>query len=252
MGYRDEDCEPKENHTVPNNKFTSKTHQVKHIAIKDGAGGGGGGTFVFLLNSAQTTVPLLVAGGGGGLGIGRYLDDDHQHGKGIDITRIQQTGVIYGGVKDTAGPGGGWNPNADTYSDARFGLSLKEGGRGGLPCYPPRGLHGQGGFGGGGGGCMTGGGGGGYAGGNTHSNLTNGEGGTSYINYKRSVWELSSVISGANSGSGGIVIIPAIQGCGCDYRCVALDEFRSMVACICPEGWRLRMENYTACDCKFF
>lgn len=251
MGYRDEDCEPKEKNSTEVDFHKSKTgnfQRVKNIVIDDGAGGGGGGTFVYLLNSIGAAVPLVIGGGGGGLGIGRYHDDDHQHGRGIDGTRSEETGVIHGDVNKAAGPGGGWNSRLNVFQDQRFGGALQEGGIGGNPCYPPKGLHGQGGFGGGGGGCSTGGGGGGYIGGDTHINSTNGEGGSSYINYKRSVPELSTVYEGANSGPGSVVIIPAIQGCGCDYRCVSLDEYRSVVACICPEGWKLRADNYTACD----
>lgn len=94
------------------------------------------------------------------------------------------------------------------------------------------------------------GGGGGYSGGDTFGASTNGEGGTSYIGKKRSIEELSAIYSGDNSGHGSVVIIPAIPtpGCGCDYRCVVLDEFSSTVACICPDGWRLRKDNLTACE----
>lgn len=103
----------------------------------------------------------------------------------------------------------------------------------------------------GGGGCDTGGGGGGYAGGDSMINSTNGEGGTSYLGLTRSILELSSVYPGSNSGQGSAIFIPAIEGCGCDYRCVALDEFRSRAACICPEGWRLKPDNLTACESKW-
>lgn len=81
-------------------------------------------------------------------------------------------------------------------------------------------------------------------------NSTNGEGGTSYLGLTRSIRELSSVYPGSNSGHGSVILIPAIEGCGCDYRCVALDEFRSVVACICPDGLRLKADNLTACECK--
>lgn len=81
-------------------------------------------------------------------------------------------------------------------------------------------------------------------------NSTNGEGGTSFLGLTRSIRELSFVYPGSNSGHGSVILIPAIEGCGCDYRCVALDEYRSRVACICPEGWRLKSDNLTACECK--
>uniref|UniRef100_A0A1B0CWR4 receptor protein-tyrosine kinase n=1 Tax=Lutzomyia longipalpis TaxID=7200 RepID=A0A1B0CWR4_LUTLO len=247
MGYRDESCEPISD-SREDDRYTSKTHKVKNTVIEDGAGGGGGGTFVFLLNAAAVAVPLVVAGGGGGLGIGRYLDDDLQHGTGMDESRREVSGQIHGDIYKAAGPGGGWRAKDDSALDSRFGASLLEGGRGGLPCYPTRGLHGQGGFGGGGGGCMTGGGGGGYSGGDILSDSPNGQGGASYIGMRRTIPELSQIYVGANSGPGAVIIIPAIQGCGCDYRCVALDEFRSLVACICPEGWQLRRDNLTTCE----
>lgn len=67
---------------------------------------------------------------------------------------------------------------------------------------------------------------------------------------KRSVPELTSVVAGDNSGHGMVIIIRAINspGCGCDYRCVVLDEFGADVACICPEGSRLKKDNLTACE----
>lgn len=269
IGYRDEGCEVTEKR--PNELYHSKTDMVRNIVIEDGAGGGGGGTFIFLvrnhktttslksnvilylkfqLNNAKNPVPLLVAGGGGGLGIGRYLDDDFQHGQGINPNMSDTIGRVYGETNRTAGPGGGWR-GYGVYSKPHinYGAALLEGGRGGLPCYELRGYHGQGGFGGGGGGCRTGGGGGGYAGGSTFLNISSGEGGSSYIGLKRSIRGLSGVYEGANSGAGSVMIIPAVVGCGCDYRCVALDEYRSVTQCICPEGWRLR--NNTACECKF-
>ncbi|XP_062558487.1 tyrosine-protein kinase receptor isoform X1 [Armigeres subalbatus] len=247
MGLRDETCEPK-NKQYANDLFFSKTHQVKNTVIEDGAGGGGGGTYVFLLNSANTAVPLLVAGGGGGLGVGRYLDEDIQHGKKFILGKKDVSGMAHSEAARHAGPGGGWRAQADMALDPNYGASLLEGGRGGVPCYQPRGTHGQGGFGGGGGGCDTGGGGGGYSGGDTMINSTNGQGGSSFLASKRNVPELSMEHSGTNSGHGAVLIIPAIQGCGCDYRCVALDEYRSTVGCICPDGWTLKPDNYTACE----
>ncbi|XP_055534113.1 tyrosine-protein kinase receptor [Wyeomyia smithii] len=247
MGYRDEACEPR-NKQYSKEMYTSKTQQVKNTVIEDGAGGGGGGTYVFLLNSANTAVPLLVAGGGGGLGVGRYLDEDIQHGKKFLLGKKDVSGTAHSDLERHAGPGGGWRAQADMGLDPKYGASLLEGGRGGLPCYPPRGTHGQGGFGGGGGGCDTGGGGGGFSGGDTMINSTNGQGGSSFLASKRNVPELSMEHSGVNSGHGAVLIIPAIQGCGCDYRCVALDEYRAMVGCICPDGWTLKPDNYTACE----
>lgn len=251
MGYRDKECEPKERHTSEKLK-NSKTKQVKNMVIEDGAGGGGGGSFVYLLNTANVAVPLVVAGGGGGLGIGRYLDDSLQHGRVYDSSESDVSGQMIGETNKTGGPGGGWRARYDYALGVHMGASLLEGGRGGEPCYTPRGIHGQGGFGGGGGGCSSGGGGGGYSGGDTLAASTNGEGGTSFVSRKRSVPELSAIYGGDNSGSGSVVIIPAIPhpGCGCDYRCVVLDEFSATIACICPEGWRLQKDNLTACERK--
>lgn len=202
------------------------------------------------LNSANTAVPLLVAGGGGGLGVGRYLDEDIQHGKKFIPGKKDVSGTAHSEAARHAGPGGGWRAQADMALDPNYGASLLEGGRGGVPCYQPRGTHGQGGFGGGGGGCDTGGGGGGYSGGDTMINSTNGQGGSSFLASKRNVPELSMEHSGTNSGHGAVLIIPAIEGCGCDYRCVALDEYRFTVGCICPDGWTLKPDNYTACESK--
>lgn len=96
------------------------------------------------------------------------------------------------------------------------------------------------------------GGGGGYAGGSTFKSVMNGEGGTSYIGMKRSIANLSFIYAGDNGGHGSVVIVPALPhpACGCDYRCVVLDEFSVNVKCICPEGWRLKKDNQTACERK--
>lgn len=80
----------------------------------------------------------------------------------------------------------------------------------------------------------------------------NGEGGTSYIGMKRSIADLSFIYAGDNIGHGSVVIVPALPhpACGCDYRCVVLDEFSVNVRCICPDGWRLKKDNQTACERK--
>ncbi|KAG4074940.1 hypothetical protein HA402_009365, partial [Bradysia odoriphaga] len=249
MGYRDKECEPRDNDSSDQQR-NSKTKQVKNMVIEDGAGGGGGATYVFVLNSMKEVIPLVVAAGGGGLGIGRYFDDHDQHGRIVDANGIDVSGEMIGEINKTGGPGGGWRASDDYVLNVNTGASLLEGSRGGIPCYPARGIHGQGGFGGGGGGCNTGGGGGGYAGGDTRATKSNGEGGTSYVWMKRSVPELTSVVAGDNSGNGMVIIIRAINspGCGCDYRCVVLDEFGADVACICPEGSRLKKDNLTACE----
>lgn len=252
MGYREKECEPLLDGFASDNVGESKTKQVKNLVIEDGAGGGGGATYVFIMNPSNVAVPLVVAGGGGGLGIGRYLDEHDQHGRLFEPDGGKSSGKTSGDTNITGGPGGGWQANQFQPTVLHSGASLLEGARGGEPCYLPRGIHGQGGFGGGGGGCNTGGGGGGYSGGNTDVDLTNGDGGTSYISITRSLPELSTFLGGDNSGPGSVIIIPAITtpGCGCDYRCVALDEYSSQVACICPENWRLKKDNLTACERK--
>lgn len=47
------------------------------------------------------------------------------------------------------------------------------------------------------------------------------------------------------------MIIPAVPGCGCDYRCLALDMRRSNVICVCPRNWNLD-QNGKSCICKIF
>lgn len=121
-----------------------------------------------------------------------------------------------------------------------MGSSLQAGGTGGKACYESTDNRGNGGFGGGGGGCRYGGGGGGFSGGNAPLvNSTNGEGGFSYLNPSKMLLEFSEVQSGFNAGSGFVLIIPSIDGCECDYRCLALDAKRSEITCICPQRWKL-------------
>ncbi|KAM7344585.1 anaplastic lymphoma kinase [Cochliomyia hominivorax] len=259
LGYKEDGCGSNDpDLDLSKYSFSSKQHMLKNMNLEYGAGGGGGGSYVFLLNSARNeAVPLIVAGGGGGLGIGRYLDEDFQHGQKDNPARKGFTGQINGEPlsKKTAGPGGGWRANNEQALDAKYGAALLLGGRGGFSCYVDlenngtnARRHGQGGFGGGGGGCYTGGGGGGYAGGDVYLNQSNGEGGTSYITTSRTLKELNAIYEGSNLGAGSVIIIPAIEGCGCDYRCLALDEYRSSVKCICPEGWRIRKDNSSSCD----
>ncbi|XP_053962484.1 tyrosine-protein kinase receptor [Anastrepha ludens] len=259
LSVKEDGCGPDAELDLSKYSFSSKQHMVKNIYIENGAGGGGGGSYVFLLNSAKNeAVPLMIAGGGGGLGIGQYVDEDFQHGQKPNPIRLGVTGQIHGDQVNlkTAGPGGGWRAKVDQALSPRYGAALLQGGRGGHSCYvevmgnneSTINKHGQGGFGGGGGSCNTGGGGGGYAGGDVYLNKSNGEGGTSFISTSRSLKELSVVYEGASSGAGSVIIIPAIEGCGCDYRCIALDEYRSSVRCICPDGWRLKRDNQTACE----
>lgn len=255
MGYREKECDQQPEPVVDSAAGTplslSKTKLVHHMFVEDGAGGGGGATFAFVLNQLQLAMPLVVAAGGGGLGIGRYLDEHEQHGRPpTGVPDDHFSGQVEGDANVTGGAGGGWKTAPYQVLSIHGGAAMGEGGRGGEPCYSRRGIHGQGGFGGGGGGCHTGGGGGGYAGGDTDEKQTNGAGGTSYISQKRSSMHLSSVSEGENSGPGAVVIIPALASpaCGCDYRCVVLDEYRSRVACLCPENWQLKKDNLTACE----
>lgn len=55
---------------------------------------------------------------------------------------------------------------------------------------------------------------------------------------------------GYNQGPGEVLIIPAISGCGCDFRCVVLDQFLSEVKCLCPPGWLLGNDT-KSCLSKF-
>ncbi|KAJ9595248.1 hypothetical protein L9F63_013458 [Diploptera punctata] len=206
------------------------------------AGGGGGGTFVFLMSRDNGSVPLVVAAGGGGLSHDQDGQDDGiQHGHGYNSSRVGfgYTGKEYG--PKPAGAGGGWKGVGSTRKET--GQSMLDGAMGGNVCFDNAASEGSGGFGGGGGGCAAGGGGGGFSGGNAWSEPTrNGEGGYSYYSS-----ELSAVEEGYHHGPGSVIIIPGLdKACSCDYRCVALDEYRSEVKCICPEHWTLG-ENKISC-----
>lgn len=84
-------------------------------------------------------------------------------------------------------------------------------------------------------------------GGNVWSEPTrNGEGGYSYVRTE----VLSDIKMGQHHGPGMVLIIPGLdKACSCDYRCVALDEFRTEVQCICPDTWMLAADN-TSCICE--
>ncbi|XP_017880511.1 ALK tyrosine kinase receptor isoform X2 [Ceratina calcarata] len=241
LGLEVESCqniEPEEPSGPLYPKTTSKLHQLQSIQIKDGGGGGGGATYVFKLKNNGVQHPILIAGGGGGLGLGRYVDNGVQHGRGFATSRRPASGSVFSTEADVGGPGGGWNDSSSS-SDKRSsaGAPLVKGGVGGIGCGPRNHSHGDGGFGGGGGGCLTGGGGGGYIGGNAgHGEPNNGEGGYSHAGpdlmhayFRREV----------NHGPGEVYIIPAISGCGCDFRCVSLDQYLSETKCLCPPGWLL-------------
>ncbi|KAK5639789.1 hypothetical protein RI129_010600 [Pyrocoelia pectoralis] len=220
---------------------------VLRMEVADGGGGGGGATYVFVFNRTKHPIPLAVAAGGGGLGLGRFIDNGDQHGQAINMSRPAVTGQMYG--TKSAGAGGGWEMFHGKVAyghEGLMGLSLVEGGTGGSACYDSIDRRGDGGFGGGGGGCTAGGGGGGYAGGNAWStNSTNGEGGYSFLDPSRTIPSLSEARSGYHAGPGFVLIIPAIPGCGCNYRCLALDTRRSQVACICPKDWKLDGDGKT-------
>ncbi|XP_068993762.1 ALK tyrosine kinase receptor isoform X2 [Neodiprion pinetum] len=214
----------------------SMVHQVKKIDVKDSGGGGGGATYVFTLKPDGEQKPLLIAAGGGGLGHGQFLDDGIQNGKGAAPKgRLFESGLS---ISALAGSGGGWSGSINNGTSAKTaGTPLILGGMGGAACKNNTGGRGDGGFGAGGGGCLGGGGGGGYIGGNTgHAKSSNGEGGYSYA-----APELLHVsfTAGVNPTSGKAYIVPAISGCGCDFRCVAIDEHLSKTKCICPFGWLL-------------
>ncbi|KAG7295195.1 hypothetical protein JYU34_022164 [Plutella xylostella] len=225
--------------------YTSKTHEVRNTHVQDGGGGGGGGTYVFVRGKDGDIQPLLVAGGGGGVSVGVFRDDGSQHGKTF-TNATPESGYMYGQPGKTSGAGGGWlarsGPSTPGFELVR-GSALRAGGAGGAACTGGA----DGGFGGGGGGCVRGGGGGGWLGGNTNQGL-HGGGGYSYIDTTRSVRELSSVNIANHMSSGEVIIIPAIHACDCDYRCVALNEFRSEVRCYCPtESWSLDAPDGTKC-----
>ncbi|CAK9818713.1 ALK tyrosine kinase receptor [Anthophora plagiata] len=243
LGLRTDSCQKDSSHEpISILEPSSKVRKVKKIEIKDGGGGGGGATYIFTLKNNGEQHPLIVAAGGGGLGLGQFIDNGLQHGRGpAPSGRIPTSNTVH--PAGAGGPGGGWNGSSSKVSDQRTsaGASLVKGGVGGIGCSPQNRSHGNGGFGGGGGGCLTGGGGGGYIGGDTgYKELGSGEGGYSYASH-----ELMHVHfrPGINHGSGEVYIIPAISGCGCDFRCVALDQYLSETKCLCPPGWLLSNDS---------
>jgi hypothetical protein len=68
----------------------------------------------------------------------------------------------------------------------------------------------------------------------------------------REVNPLNEAMQGTHDGAGYVIIIPSLDNgaCGCDYRCVALDEYRHHTKCLCPEGWQLGNDSVT-CVCKY-
>lgn len=215
-------------------------------------------TVLFQRNRTRHLTPLAIAAGGGGLGLGRFIDTGSQHGQAINMSRPPITGEMYGaryiGISNgvnmdliffirSAGAGGGWTILQGQVSLEHMGLMglpLVQGALGGQACYESTDARGDGGFGGGGGGCIAGGDGGGYSGG---TNRTNGEGGYSFFNSNRTIPTFSTSWSGYHTGPGSVIVIPAIRGCGCKYRCLALNARRSQVACICPKDWKLDVDG---------
>lgn len=243
LGLRADSCQTSgQNHAPSLSGIASIVREVKNIKIKDGGGGGGGATYIFTLKRNGEQRPILIAAGGGGLGLGQFIDNGLQHGRGpAPPGRYPASGVVLSG--EAGGPGGGWNGSASNGSGQRTaaGMSLVRGGEGGIGCGSGNQSHGNGGFGGGGGGCLTGGGGGGYIGGDTgHRESGNGEGGYSYVSR-----ELTHVHfrPGINHGPGEVFIVPAISGCDCDFRCVALNQYLSETKCLCPPGWLLSNDS---------
>ncbi|XP_035737787.1 ALK tyrosine kinase receptor-like isoform X3 [Vespa mandarinia] len=188
-------------------------HEVKKMEVKDGGGGGGGATYIFTLKNNGDQQPLLIAAGGGGLGlrVGQSVDDSIQHGKGAaPPERSPSSGLA---ITENAGPGGGWNSSNSMFRVAA-GIPLARGGKGGAGC---------------GSGGSTG-----------LKESGNGEGGYSYA-----ATALLHVYfqPAANPGPGEVYIIPAISGCKCDFRCIALDQYLSETRCLCPPGWVLSNDS---------
>ncbi|XP_072157406.1 leukocyte tyrosine kinase receptor isoform X2 [Bemisia tabaci] len=218
-----------------------KISDVRNLKQLIGGGGGGGASFIFQIKKNGDRVPLVIAAGAGGLA-GYPSIDSKQHGHYENKTVEPVTGVGHG--RTPAGPGGGLKTRLDGNGTRNnfTGSSLYEGAAGGASCHQGVGNFsseelGVGGFGGGGGSCLAGGGGGGYKGGDSWTeSIHNGEGGWSKVGGK-----FGRSRSGSNSGSGEVIIIPALStpACRCDYRCIALDENREDTACICPDTWIL-------------
>ncbi|KYN34630.1 ALK tyrosine kinase receptor [Trachymyrmex septentrionalis] len=217
----------------------SKMREVKKVQVKNPGGGGGGATAIFTLKANGDPEPILIAGGGGGLGLNPTMDDGLQHGRGpFPMGRLSSPPSNFS--EHMGGPGASWNGTWPNFQKKAWGTPLIYGGVGGVGCESETEIHGNGGFGGGGGGCQSGGGGGGYIGGNAGQHAGNGEGGYSYASQK-----ITDVYfkAAAHSGQGEVFVIPAISGCGCDYRCVALDQYLSETKCLCPQGWLLSNDS---------
>lgn len=85
-----------------------------------------------------------------------------------------------------------------------------------------------------------------FKGGSVLFNSTNGEGGYSFVDTTHTLSRFAKSYPGYNkAGPGYVLIIPAVPGCDCDYRCLALDESRSEVTCVCPANWKLDIDGKT-------
>ncbi|XP_011703178.1 PREDICTED: ALK tyrosine kinase receptor isoform X2 [Wasmannia auropunctata] len=240
LGLKTTTCPSSDQITDLSQQTTSKVRQVKRIEFKNPGGGGGGATAILTLKANGDPEPILIAGGGGGLGLNPSSDNGLQHGRGpFPAGRHLSTPSLVS--ERMGGPGASWNGTWPNFQKKAWGMPLIHGGVGGQGCESGNDGHGNGGFGGGGGGCQSGGGGGGYVGGNAGRNQGSGEGGYSYASQKK----LTDVYfkAAAHSGPGEIFIIPAISGCNCDYRCVALDQYMSETKCLCPQGWLLSNDS---------
>ncbi|XP_066969584.1 tyrosine-protein kinase receptor [Macrobrachium rosenbergii] len=214
-------------------------HRIKGSSSPGGGGGGGGASFVFRMDEDNQPKPLVVGGGGAGLAWSNVNVTELQHGRGVNESLMPSYGHAFRNSTEygIAGPGGGWEGNAE---DERQGQSLVNGGNGGSPCKEGSAWRTFGGFGGGGGGCLAGGGGGGYTGGNAYSwGNKHGEGGYSYTD-----GDFQEVKIGLHSGPGVVFIIPAErEGCGCSHVCVFLDQFRQEKTCVCDPKYVLAEDN---------
>uniref|UniRef100_A0AAR5P3V4 Tyrosine-protein kinase receptor n=1 Tax=Dendroctonus ponderosae TaxID=77166 RepID=A0AAR5P3V4_DENPD len=250
-------CDPIDNLGTLDKLYLVYTRNIITSKNFSNAGGGGGATYIFMRNRTKHSIPIAIAGGGGGESFSKSFDpfSDSRHGQGLTRDSYDYpTSVGY----SIEGAGGGWaiSPNASGHAsraltrnktsvDLQTGGSLLLGGVGGSACSKSSKNWGDGGFGGGGGSCIEGGGGGGYYGGEVVTSRGS-EGGTSYVDMVRSEGSFATSSPGQNQGAGYVMIIPAIEGCDCDYQCVALDSNRSETACVCPKTWKLH-ENKKSC-----
>ncbi|XP_059480831.1 tyrosine-protein kinase receptor-like [Neocloeon triangulifer] len=216
--------------------------EVRNMTVIGGGGGGGGATYIFTIGRKnRQKMPLIVAGGGGGISHGQDLMTAQlQHGQGFNLSMGNSSGMEYG--LHPAGAGGGWQSHSDSHSVVR-GAAFLDGAFGGDPCSSTMPV-GAGGFGGGGGGCTAGGGGGGFAGGDTWSDRRrSGRGGSSMV---RQGLLLARAGITTSDGDGSVIIIPSLSNaCHCDYRCVAMDEFRHETKCLCPSNWFLGNDSFS-------